>query len=72
MGEQLLLLVQEIHATAEKLNINDLIATILGVGLTPHSIPVARAFAIIPSISCNTSSKGFSSSEAGSSSSDAR
>jgi hypothetical protein len=36
MGEQLLLLVKEIHMAAEKLDISDLIATIVDVGLIPH------------------------------------
>jgi hypothetical protein len=39
MGEQLLLLVKEIHMAAEKLDISDLIVTIMDVGLMPHSIP---------------------------------
>jgi hypothetical protein len=71
MGEQLLLLVKEIHMAADKLDISDLMATILDVGLMPHSIPSASASAILPSISCNTSSKGASSCETPSSSSDA-
>jgi hypothetical protein len=37
---------------AEKFDINDLIATILDVGLMPCSIPSASASAILPSISC--------------------
>jgi hypothetical protein len=68
MGEQLLLLVKEIHMAAEKLDISDLIATIMDVGLMPHSIPSASASTILPSISCNTSSKGVCSCEAPSSS----
>jgi hypothetical protein len=67
MGEQLLLLVKEIHMAAEKLDISDLITTIMDVGVMPHSIPSASASAIMPSISWNTSSKGISSCEATSS-----
>jgi hypothetical protein len=50
MDEQLLLLVKEIHMAAQKLDISDLIATILDVGLMPHSIPSASTSAILPSI----------------------
>jgi hypothetical protein len=71
LGEQLLLLVKEIHMAVEKLAISDLITTIMDIELMPHSIPSAGASAILPGISCNTSSKGVSSCEAPLSSSDA-
>jgi hypothetical protein len=50
MGEQLLLLVKEIHMAAEKLDISDLIATILDVGLMSHSIPLLIFVYSIPDL----------------------